>query len=153
MGADGIATVDHFSWEAYNEGQDLPEQVEAYKVRFGHYPEVVLADRIYGTRDNRAYLKNKGMRFGGKPLDRPKKVTAENADQLKAQKKQRHADYRQRIPIEGKFGQGKSGYRLNYNRAKRADTAQAWTNSIFFVMNLLVLYIQFFWPCFYQPGQ
>ncbi len=45
----------------------------------------------------------------------------------------------QRIPIEGKFGQGKDGYRLNYIRAKRADTSSAWINSIFLVMNLLIL--------------
>jgi len=45
----------------------------------------------------------------------------------------------QRIPIEGKFGQGKNGYRLNYIRAKRADTPSAWINSIFLVMNLLIL--------------
>jgi IS5 family transposase len=148
MDGEGIATVDYFSWNAFNEGNDLPEQVEAYKTRHGYYPEVVLADPIYGTRANRTYLKNKEIRFAGKPLGRPKKVTAENAEQLKAEKKQRHTDYRERIPIEGKFGQGKSGYRLNYNRAKRSDTSQAWTNSIFFVMNLLVLYELFFWPFF-----
>ena len=54
-------------------------------------------------------------------------------------KAQRREEYRQRIPIEGKFGQGKSGYRLNYIRAKRADTSLAWINSIFLVMNLLIL--------------
>ena len=140
MNSQGIATVDHFSWDAFNESQDLPEQVEACNACHGHYPEVVLADTIYGTRDNRAYLKSKEIRFGGKPLGRLKKVTSDNAAELKAEKQQRQSDYRQRIPIEGKFGQGKSGYRLNYNRAKRSDTSQAWTNSIFLVMNLLVLY-------------
>ncbi len=144
MDEDGLSRVDHFSWDAFNEGQDLKAQVEAYKDRYGHYPEVVLADPIYGTRDNRAYLKSKGIRYGGKPLGRPRKVSAENAEQLKAQKKQQREDYRHRIPIEGKFGQGKGGYRLNYIRAKRSDTSQAWVNSIFMVMNLLVLYGLFF---------
>ena len=139
MDEDGLSRVDHFSWEAYNEGQDLKEQVEAYKRRYGYYPEAVLADPIYGTRDNRAYLKSLGIRYGGKPLGRPRKTTKENAEQLKAEKKQRTEDYRQRIPIEGKFGQGKGGYRLNYIRAKRSDTSQAWVNGLFFVMNLLVL--------------
>ena len=55
---------------------------------------------------------------------------------LKAQRRQ---EYRERIPIEGKFGQGKFGYRLNNIRAKRADTSAAWINSIFLVMNLLIL--------------
>jgi len=56
----------------------------------------------------------------------------------------RHGDHLQRIPIEGKFGQGKNGYRLNYIRAKRADTSFAWINSIFLVMNLLILQRIFF---------
>jgi hypothetical protein len=46
---------------------------------------------------------------------------------------------RERIPIEGKFGQGKSGYRLNCIRAKLQKTSEAWINCIFLVMNLMVL--------------
>ena len=144
MNDDGVASIDYFSWEAFNESQNLQEQVEAYRERHGYYPKFVLADPIYGTRDNRGWLKEKGIRFGGKPLGRPRKPTEQNAEQLKAEKKQRHEDYRQRIPIEGKFGQGKSGYRLNYIRTKRSDTSQAWINSILFVMNLIVLYVEYF---------
>lgn len=141
----GLARVDRHSWDAYHEGNDLKGQVEAYRERYGCYPEVVMADPAYGTRDNRAYLKELDIRFGGKPLGRPRKKTPENAEQLKAEKKQRQEDYRQRIPIEGKFGQGKGGYRLNYIRAKRSDTSISWVNAIFMVMNLLVLYEYIFW--------
>ena len=59
-------------------------------------------------------------------------------------KQQRQADYRQRIPIEGKFGQGKRAYGLNQIQAKTARTSEAWINSIFLVMNLLVLLRHFF---------
>ena len=38
-------------------------------------------------------------------------------------------------------------YRLNYIRAKRADTSFAWINSIFLVMNLLILLRIFFALC------
>ncbi|MDP3664640.1 MAG: transposase, partial [Nitrosomonas sp.] len=62
-----------------------------------------------------------------------------NKDEIKRLKAQRRQEYRERIPIEGKFGQGKYGYRLNNIRAKRADTSAAWINSIFLVMNLLIL--------------
>lgn len=136
---DGIACVDNISWDAYHEGKDLKAQVEAYKKRYGYYPEVVIGDGIYGTQDNRKYLKNNGIRFSGKPLGRPKKATEENKKTLQEEKKCRREEYRQRIPIEGKFGQGKNGYRLNYIRAKSAKTSQAWIKSIFLVMNLLVL--------------
>lgn len=137
---DGLAFVDHLGWDAYNESKDLKQQVEEYRRRCGYYPEVVLADQLYGTRENRKYLKEKGIRFGGKALGRPPKQTAENADRLKQIKEQRIQDSRERIPIEGKFGQGKNGYRLNYIRAKLQKTSEAWINSIFLVMNLKVLW-------------
>ena len=141
---DGLAHVYHLRWEAFNEGLDLMAQVEADKARYGYYPERVLADPIYATRANRAYLKQRGIRFAGKPLGRSKKETDTNREQLKQDKERRRQEYLQRIPIEGKFGQGKNGYRLNDIRAKRANTAFAWINTIFLVMNLLVLQRIFF---------
>jgi hypothetical protein len=144
LDGDGFARVDHLRWDAFHEGLDLKSQVEAYNERTGHYPEKVLADPLYGTRENRRYLKQKGVHFAGKPLGRPKTVTEENREEMKQLKAQRRTDYLQRIPIEGKFGQGKNGYRLNYIRAKRADTSLAWINSIFLVMNLLILVRIFF---------
>lgn len=142
---EGVARVDHLRWDAFHEGKDLPSQVEAYRERHGVYPEVVLGDTIYGSRENRRYLKALGIRFAGKPLGRPKQVTEENREELKRLSAKRREEYLQRIPIEGKFGQGKNGYRLNYIRAKRADTSFAWINSIFLVMNLLILLEAFYW--------
>ncbi|SDP41168.1 transposase, partial [Desulforhopalus singaporensis] len=78
-------------------------------------------------------------RFGGKALGRPPKQTSENAEKIRKMKEQRIRDSRERIPIEGKFGQGKNGYRLNYIRAKLQKTSEAWINCIFLVMNLMVL--------------
>ena len=141
---EGLAHVDHLRWDAFHEGLDLATQVEAYRERYGHYPERVIADPIYGTRANRDYLKQRDIHFAGKPLGRPKQVTDANREQLKQAKAQRRQDYLQRIPIEGKFGQGKNGYRLNYIRAKRANTSFAWINTIFLVMNLLILERIFF---------
>jgi len=141
---EGLARVDHLRWNAFHEGGDLVSQVKAYRRCYGVYPEAVLGDPIYGTRDNRRYLKEHGIRFAGKPLGRPKKVTAANREELQQLKAQRRAEYLQRIPIEGKFGQGKNGYDLNYIRAKRPDTSYAWINSIFLVMNLLILLRIFF---------
>jgi len=134
-----LAFVDHLSWDAFNESQDLIGQVEHYRQRFGFYPEVVLADGIYGTQKNRRWLKDRSIRYGGKPLGRPKKLTEANIEEIKQQRQQRRMDERSRIPIEGKFGQGKNGYRLNQIRARLASTSEAWVRSIFLVMNLMVL--------------
>ena len=141
---EGLARVDHLRWHAFHEGGDLVSQVQAYRRRYGVYPQAVLGDPIYGTRDNRRYLKQHGIRFAGKPLGRPRKVTDANREELRQLKAQRRAEYLQRIPIEGKFGQGKNGYDLNYIRARRPDTAYAWINSIFLVMNLQILLRIFF---------
>jgi len=135
----GLAHVDKLHWDAHHEGHDLQAQVEAYKKRYGYYPEVVIADTLYGSRGNRSYLERNHIRFSGKPLGRPPKITPENKDELIRLKAQRRQEYREHIPVEGKFGQGKYGYRLNNIRAKRADAAVAWINSIFLVMNLLIL--------------
>jgi len=142
----GLAKVDHLRWDAFNEGGDLETQVEAYKRRYGFYPEAVVADPVYGNQKNRAYLKDKGIRYAGKALGRPKKETEHNREQFKQEKQQRQDDYKQRIPIEGKFGQGKRAYGLNQIQAKTIRTSEAWINSIFFVMNLLVLLRHFFVP-------
>ena len=144
LNPEGLARVDQLRWDAFHEGGDLIAQVEAFRSRYGVYPEVILGDLIYGTRANRRYLKGRGIRFAGKPLGRPRKVTEENREELKRLQAQRREEYRQRIPIEGKIGQGKNGYRLNYIRAKRADTSAAWINSIFLVMNLQILLRIFF---------
>jgi hypothetical protein len=126
-----------YAGDAFKESQDLQEQVESYRERYGCYPEVVLADGIYGTRTNRKFLQGEGIRFGGRPLGRPAKATDENAENLRLAKQQRKQDELERIPIEGKFGQGKNGYRLNCMRAKTAKTSEA--ACYFFVMNLMVL--------------
>ncbi len=137
--AEGLARVDHLRWDAFHEGHDLQSQVEAYHRRYGCYPEAVLGDPSYGSRDNRKYLKKLAIRFAGKPLGRPPKITDENRAEMEKLQARRREEYLQRIPIEGKFGQGKNGYRLNYIRAKLASTSVAWINSIFLVMNLLIL--------------
>ena len=130
----GMSKIDTISWDAYNESTDLPKQVERYKITFGCYPELVLGDTIYLNRDNRSYLKSKGIRIVGKALGRPKKEKL-NPYQKQKQRKERN----QRNLVEGKIGQGKNGYALNNIKARRKDTSESWISSIFFVMNLITL--------------
>ena len=64
----------------------------------------MLADKIYCTRDNRKMLKGKGsgILLIAKPLGRP------SASALSI-----HVSPGERNPIEGKFGQARTGYGLN----------------------------------------
>ncbi|WP_420906119.1 transposase [Candidatus Magnetaquiglobus chichijimensis] len=86
-----------------------------------------------------------GFRFGGKPLGRPKKEIEANREELREAKRQRRWDHLERIPIEGKFGQGKNRHGLAKIRAKLADTSASWIRAIFLVMNLNLL-VSFFCP-------
>jgi len=128
---DGFSKINRISWEAYNESMDLGKQVEDFYATFGCYPELLLADRIYLTRVNRALLKEKNIRIVGKPLGRPPKEQLSHYQKQKKKKEQN-----QRNHVEGKFGQAKNAYGLNRIRARRQDTSESWIAAIFFVMNL-----------------
>lgn len=105
---EGFARINTLSWDAYNENTELQEQVERYKEINGCYPEVVITDKIYGTRENRNWLKVRGIRFSGKPLGRQP-----NEPLSPYQKRKQKIENGIRNQIEGKFGQGKNGYGLS----------------------------------------
>ena len=96
---DKYVFLDHLSWDNFNESGDLKTQVEAYKKFTGYYPSSVHVDKIYRTRTNRAWCKERGIRISGKPLGRPPKNIS------KETKKQADLDERFRNIIEGKFGE------------------------------------------------
>jgi len=133
---DGAVFLDRLDWGPYNESGDLIAQVNSYKRRFGSYPESVHCDTIYRTRDNRAFCKKHSIRMSGPPLGRPPKKTTENTQELRDKKRQRQQDERDRIPIEGKFGQGKRRFGLDLIMAKLADTSESVIAITFIVMNL-----------------
>lgn len=110
---DGYAFLDTLSWDSYHEGKLLQESVEKYKKRYGYYPEAVLTDTIYRTRENRAYCKELGIRLSGPKLGRPSKDEQKNA----AQKRFEKQDASKRNAIEGKFGEGKCRYGLGLIQA------------------------------------
>jgi hypothetical protein len=133
---DGAAYVDRFSWDAFNEGGDLPDQVETYRQRYGCYPEVVITDQLYGTRENRGYLKSRGIRYAGRKLGRPVKVTVENRQQLAEEKKRRKSEQRRRNRIEGSFGVGRRRYGLGRVRTRLAETSETTICMAYFAMGI-----------------
>ena len=139
----GYARINTLSWEAYNEGTDLKKQVEAYKKLNGCYPEVVITDKIYGTRENRQWLKELSIRYSGKPLGRPSAKS-----QTQYWKRKQKIEQGIRNQVEGKFGQGKNGYNLNKVRARAAKTSESWIAAIFFVMNLIKFSKEFLFAFF-----
>ena len=53
--SDGWTRLECWSFDAYNEATKLIETRERYREREGHYPERVLADKIYRNRENLGY--------------------------------------------------------------------------------------------------
>ena len=127
---DGISFLDKLNWEAFNESKYLEASVEKYHTRFSFYPKEVLVDKIYCTRENRKMLKGKGsgILLRAKPLGRPS-ATAVSI----------HVSPGERNPIEGKFGQAKTGYGLNRIKARLQDTSESWIAGIILVLNLIKL--------------
>ena len=129
---DGWSFVDTISFNAYNEGIELQEQIEMYKKRFGYYPESVHADQIYRNRDNRNFCKNNGIRLSGPKLGRP----LNDQTQLKIQRIQEYADEGVRNVVEGRFGVGKRRYGLDKIMTKLKNSSETVIALIFMVMNM-----------------
>ncbi len=114
----GWTHLDRLEWDAYHDAEDLPRAVEAYYDRHGHYPEAVLADQLYRTRENRRFCQERKIRLSGPKLGRPSKETKEAANH------QAYQDACERNAVEGKFGEGKRSYGLGRIQARRQDTSE-----------------------------
>lgn len=130
---DGFVFLDKLSWDNYNESGDLKERIEEYKKETGCYPESVHVDKIYRTKANRAYCKERGIRMSGTRLGRPPKEVS------KEKKEEARSDERVRNAIEGKFGQGKRRFSLGRVMAKLPETSETVIAMNFLVMNLSTL--------------
>ena len=129
---EGYTFIDHHSWEAYNESQDLLLQIQLFKERFGYLPATILADKIYLNRANRNILEDFEIHSYCKPLGRPPKDPP--SDEMKSRMAKAIGD---RNEIECSFGTGKRIYRANDIRAKLPDTARCWTGMCYFVKNVM----------------
>lgn len=91
-------------------------------------PKKVITDKLYWTRANRKWLKDRNIKLAAKPLGRPLASAVDN-----------HVRPGERNPIEGKFGQAKNGYGMNRIRARLKQTSESWVASIILVLNLVKL--------------
>ena len=133
----GYVFLARISWDNFNESGDLQFQVESFKNYTGAYPESVHVDKIYRTKANRAWCKEKGIRMSGVKLGRPPKNISNT-------KRQSQLDERVRSWIEAKFGEAKRRFSLNCVMTKLANTSKTTIAISFLVMNLSRLLRQFF---------
>ena len=112
--SEGYVTFDQVNFNKFNEALWL----EGYKQLYGHYPAAVLADKIYLTRKNRKFMKDKGILHYGAPLGRPSKISKK--EKLNRAKKQN-----KRSIIEGKIGQAKTKFGLDQIKTRLLVTNMA----------------------------
>ena len=113
--SDGWTRLEYWSFDAYNEATKLIETIERYRAREGHYPERVLADKIYRNRENLSYCKLHGIRLSGPALGRPKKD--EQRD-----RRQTYLDQNERIEVERQFSLAKRKCNLGKVKTKLEET-------------------------------
>ena len=129
---DGYARVETLSWDAFHEGTTLKEIVEAYHKDTGFYPERILADKAYRSRENLQYCKEHGIRVSGPKLGRPPKDKALYRQQL-------HDEWKEsgeRAEVECVFGVGKRRYSLNRIMMRLQHTSELAIHTSILTMNL-----------------
>ena len=114
---DGWTRLEYHSFDAYNEATKLQEMIEGFRVREGHYPGRVLADKIYRNRENLRFCKERGIRLSGPALGRPKKGEVRN-------KTQDYRDECERVEVERRFSLSKRKCGMGLVTAKLQETAE-----------------------------
>jgi len=146
----GYFRVERLDWDAYNESTTLKETIERYHKQTGFYPNRILADKIYRTRDSLKYCNEHKIRMSGPRLGRPPKDKELYAEQCRDERKESG----ERNEVEGKFGTGKRCYGMDRLTARLKDTCETQIHVIILTMNLWKKmkssFIQFFKWVFVQ---
>ena len=129
----GYLRIEDLRWDAFNESTTFQESVENYRKAYGHYPERVLADTIFRTRDNLRYCKEHDIHLNGPKLGKP-------ASDLAVRKQERYLEWLEsgeRGDIERRFGINKRCYSLGCITAKLQHTSE-----VMILMSVLTLNLQ-----------
>jgi len=129
----GHARLEKITFDPYNESTVFQDAIERYRKRTGHYPERVLVDQIYRTRENRAYCKEHGIRMSGPRLGRPKKAGEGKCGKVEYQ------DNADRIEVERFFSAEKRVSGGGLITVRLEETALAAIALSVFVTNLFAV--------------
>ena len=126
---DGFVFLDHLSSENFPEADRVCAQLEQYETLFGQKPSYVVADKIYGNRENRKALKQQEIRDAFEPLGR--KARIQNPSTRWRKQKQR-----ERNKIEGSFGHAKNHFGLDRIKYYIEQGPEIWVRLGLMGMNL-----------------
>lgn len=122
---DGLSFIEHFSYDAFNEGTRLKSCIALHHELFGkcsHHS----ADKIYATNENRKYCTGENITTNFIPKGRQKEEHVEQSKVMRAV-----LDKERGTRLEGSFGNEKNHYLLQRVNARNATTEKCW---IFFGM-------------------
>lgn len=97
---DGYLFLDKISNDAYNEGAALSESLKLHEDRFGKKPDILITDKIYGSKSNREMLGKEKIKAAFVPLGRKSLLTRKIEKWVKWKQ-------RSRSKIEGFIGVSK----------------------------------------------
>ena len=140
----GHARLEQIQFDPYNESTIFIAAVEGYKKRTGHYPERVLVDQIYRTRQNRSFCKEHDIRMSGPRLGRPPKEKST---------KEEYQDNTDRIEVERFFSVEKRCNGAGLIMTKLAETTLASIALSVFVTNLFAIPISNFFLLFLAESE
>ena len=130
---DGYARIERLDFEPFNESEDLWKAVFRYRDRYGRWPQRILADKIYRTRQTLAFCKEHGIRLSGPALGKPPK----DQDLSRQLKKQEYLDNCDRNAVEGVFGTGKTAYGLGRILVRLEQTSRCVIGVALLMWNLM----------------
>ena len=146
----GYLRIEDLRWDAFNESTTFQESVENYRKSYGHYPERVLADTIFRTRENLRYCKEHGIHLNGPKLGKP-------ASDPAVRKQERYLEWLEsgeRGDIERRFGINKRCYSLGCIAAKLQHTSEVMILMSVLTLNLqrrLRLLLRTFFSIYFEP--
>ena len=109
--------------------ETVRNQIKFYKERFGRNPEYFVADKLYGSRENRAIMEKEGIRASFRQLGRRRKEIPSIDLWFKKKQKERNR-------IEGHFGHGKEHFGLDKIKYHSRDGSEMWLRAGILAMNL-----------------
>jgi hypothetical protein len=117
---DGISFIQHFSYDAFNEGTQLKKTIELHHELFGkctHHS----ADAIYATNQNRSYCTGHTIVTNFIPKGKQKEQHIEQSKIMRNQLNKQRGTV-----LEGSFGNEKNHYLLAKVNARNEHTEKCW---------------------------
>ena len=118
--ADGISFIQHFSYDAFNEGTQLQKAIGQHHELFGkcsHHS----ADAIYATNNNRSYCTAHNIVNNFIPKGKQKEQHIEQSKIIRAELNRQRGTV-----LEGSFGNEKNHYLLQKVNARNEHTEKCW---------------------------